>query len=269
MHSQLKLFCEEVNNELITHRLTVFFNVMTTQLNLMIDECFNIQSSIINLLIDVNHGHINTDLLTPSQLQKELMDIEKILPNNLMLPGKATGTELKEVYHELKAKGTIIDSRLVVQVEIPLIQTHSSEVYEIIMLPVDNEVTAVMAIVQDDFIVYNFATNMYYLMSQSQLNKCEKNLQGQYNCLGNMPWKPAIERACEVSALKQSRHADCSFKAVPRKSLWKQLSSENHWIFTVFDNLILTVDCGLSNRSWITLPLKGILQLPYGCTAAY
>ncbi|KAI8125323.1 hypothetical protein CVS40_4169 [Lucilia cuprina] len=84
-----------------------------------------------------------------------------------------------------------------------------------------------------------------------------------------MPWKPAIERACEVSALKQSRHADCSFKAVPRKSVWKQLSSENHWIFTVFDNLILTVDCGLSNRSWITLPLKGILQLPYGCTAAY
>lgn len=73
-----------------------------------------------NLLIDVNH-----------QLRIELTEIEKLLPNNLALPGKATGTELKEVYHGMKAKGMIVDARLAVQEEIPLIQIYSSVIYEI------------------------------------------------------------------------------------------------------------------------------------------
>ncbi|XP_065356176.1 uncharacterized protein LOC135950568 [Calliphora vicina] len=146
---------------------------------------------------------------------------------------------------------------------------HNSEVYKLITLPVDVNNSAVMPRVEDDYIVYNFASNMYFLMSQAKLNKCDKNLQGQYNCIGNIPWKPAIERSCEVSALKQSRHAECTFEAVPRKSVWEQLSSENNWIFSVFDNGVLTVDCGQDNRSWITLPPKGILKLSEGCTATY
>lgn len=222
-----------------------------------------------NMLIDVNHGHINTDLLTPSQLHTELTKIEKVMPKDLILPGKMTGTELKEAYHGMKARGIIIDKRLVVQVEIPLIQAHNSEVYEVIKLPVNANGTVVMPRVEDDFIVYNFVSNMYYLLSRAKLNSCEKSLQGQYNCLENMPWKPATERSCEVSALKQSRHAECTFEAFPRRGIWKKLSSENKWIFTVFDNSILTIDCGQSNRSWVTLPFKGILELSYGCTAIY
>ena len=87
----------------------------------------------------------------------------------------------------MKAKGIIMDSRLVIQLEIPLLHEHSSD---------------------NDLIIYNFASNMYFLMSQAQLNACEKNLRGQFNCIGNIPWKPAIERSCEVSALKQSMHAE-------------------------------------------------------------
>ena len=209
-----------------------------------------------------------SDLLKPAQLHKQLSEIEKLLPNNLILPGKASGTELKEVYNSMKAKGIIMDSRLVIQLEIPLLHEHSSEVYEFIKLPVGNNNT-MMPRIDNDLIIYNFASNMYFLMSQAQLNACEKNLRGQFNCIGNIPWKPAIERSCEVSALKQSMHAECTFEAVPKRSYWKQLSTENQWIFTVYDNFILSVDCGQNNRSWVTLPLKGILSLSPGCTATY
>lgn len=73
--------------------------------------------------------------------------------------------ELKEVYHGMQAKGVIVNARLVVQVEIPLIQMHSSEICEIIILPVDLHTGAIIPRFENDFIVYNFETNFYYLMS--------------------------------------------------------------------------------------------------------
>lgn len=33
--------------------------------------------------------------------------------------------------------------------------------------------------------------------------------------------------------------------------------------------MMLTVDCGEGNQSWVTMPMKGILTLSFGCTATY
>lgn len=269
MFLQLKSFYAEIQKSTNTERLISFFHVITTQLNLMLDDCEKIQSAIMSILIDINHGHINPDLLTVEQLQTELSNIEKSLPDGLILPGKNTNTELKEVYNTMSAKGIMVDNRLVIQMDIPLMNKHNAEVYKIIRLPVQGNKSAMIPRVDGDYIVYNFATNLYFLISQAQINTCTKNLQEQYNCNGNIAWKPATERSCEVSALKQSRHAECNFEEVAKKSVWEALSRENHWIFTVFDRFTLSVDCGLGNRSWMTLPLKGILSLPPGCTAIY
>lgn len=269
IYQQLKVFYDEVQNGSSSERIMIRFQVVITQLNLMIDEYIEVQSSIMNLLIDVNHGHINPHLLTTSQLQEELLNIQKCLQNDVSLSGIKTNTELKEVYSLMKAKGIIMDNRLLIQAEIPLYKIHASEIYEIIRLPVEGNNTAMIPIVEGDYIVYNFETNLYSLMWQSQLNACSKISQRAYSCKENFSWKSAVERTCEVSALKQSRNAECYFQEIIKKSIWKKLSTENQWLFTVFERFTLTIDCGINKRESLTLPSKGILNLAAGCTAVY
>lgn len=72
------------------------FKLVNSQLNLMVDECHDILLSIMHFLINVNHEHINTNLLEPSQIQTKLTEIGKWLPNKLALPGKVTGTDFKK-----------------------------------------------------------------------------------------------------------------------------------------------------------------------------
>ena len=49
MYNQLKLFYEEVQSGRNAERLIILFQVISTQLNLMIDECSRIQASITSL----------------------------------------------------------------------------------------------------------------------------------------------------------------------------------------------------------------------------
>lgn len=48
--------------------MSLMFQILTIAIGIVIDECEEIQTLIINLLIDINHGRINPKLLKPSQL---------------------------------------------------------------------------------------------------------------------------------------------------------------------------------------------------------
>jgi len=61
------------------------------------------------LLIDINHGRLNTNILKPSQLKGGISKIKENLSETLVLPGKRTGTELKEIYTLLTARGLFVE----------------------------------------------------------------------------------------------------------------------------------------------------------------
>ena len=246
-----------------------FFYVIIGQLTIMLDNCYISHTSIINMLTEASHGNANPNLITDKKLQEALSYIKKFLPKNMFLPGQLTGNELKEVWNSMKINVIMIENYVVIQAEIPLLNNQISEIYKAISLPVKIENSTVISSVDDYYIVYNFEYNKYSLMSQIQLNICTKNVDVQFNCLNNFAWKSATERSCEISALKQSRHAECNFKEIEQKNSWIKLSTENQWLFTLFDRFNLSVHCENHNRSWIILPHKGILILQPRCVVQH
>jgi len=86
-----------------------------------------VQSAIISLLIDVNHGRLNTNILKTNQLQNEIKKNQASLSETLVLPGKRTGTELKEVYTLSTANGIFIENKLIINAKIPLFNRHPSK----------------------------------------------------------------------------------------------------------------------------------------------
>lgn len=98
-----------------------------------------------------------------------------MMSKDLVLPGKATGTELEETYHGIIAKRLIIKKQLVVQTEIPLIPVYNTKVYELIKLSVKINDTVLISRLEEEFTVYNFSTNTFYVLFQTKLSKCGEN----------------------------------------------------------------------------------------------
>jgi len=79
--------------------------MVTKQSGSLIEECEKIQAGIINLLIDTKHCRLNPNILKPMQLKTELAWIKDALLESLVLPGKRTGTKIKEMNTLLTDKG--------------------------------------------------------------------------------------------------------------------------------------------------------------------
>uniref|UniRef100_A0A034WFR5 Envelope fusion protein n=1 Tax=Bactrocera dorsalis TaxID=27457 RepID=A0A034WFR5_BACDO len=100
MNQQLNKFYNELIKDQNAERMTLMFQILTISIGIVMDECEEIQTSIINLLIDINHGRINPKLLKPSQLNKEIEFIRNKLPHKLILPGNQSGIELKKFINQ-------------------------------------------------------------------------------------------------------------------------------------------------------------------------
>lgn len=100
----------------------------------MLEENEKVQAQIIELVIDINHGKLNTALLTPAQLQDAVNHIRKHIPDHLKLPGKKDD-RLRTIYKLLTARATTLKNHLVIAVSIPLFNDQVSQLFKVIPIP--------------------------------------------------------------------------------------------------------------------------------------
>lgn len=139
IHSQINRYQSEIIKNINRDKMAIQFQMLITQVTILLSECEKIQNSIIELLIDLNHGRINPALITPTQLNKELTLIREKLPSKLQIPGQQDNNQLRDVYNLMRANGLIIDNKLVIKAEIPLMHSESSEIYKLIAIPFEHK----------------------------------------------------------------------------------------------------------------------------------
>jgi len=82
INKQFEEMDKQINNFLkdqSTFNYRILLNNVLMQLSMALDRCENIQNNIIDLLIDIHHGRINPQLVSPSQLNREIYKIESFV----------------------------------------------------------------------------------------------------------------------------------------------------------------------------------------------
>ncbi|CAD7001215.1 unnamed protein product [Ceratitis capitata] len=74
----------------------------------------------------------------------------------------------------MTAKGIIVDNKLVINTEIPLLQAQMSEDFRLIAVPLNKGNMTVVAKLKSELIIFNFEFDACYLCNQAQLNRCRK-----------------------------------------------------------------------------------------------
>lgn len=224
-------------------------------------------SSLTNVMRYINHGKVHPALISPQQLQSEIVKIRDALPDKFVLPGKHTGTELKEIWHLLSGTGIFVGSKLIIDLKIPLFNRQPSQFYKIIPVPFKQNELVVIAQIKAPYIVYNYELDSYHYLTQAVLNDCKKTLSNQIVCEENFPWIDASTNLCELSPIKPHEKINCKYDEVEEMPFWVELRNKGNWLFKLFSNTSAHVKCSNQQQTIMQLPRQGILTLNADCTA--
>ncbi|XP_061400735.1 uncharacterized protein LOC133336443 isoform X2 [Musca vetustissima] len=155
-----------MNETYFVYRESIRFFIITKEIHEYIDECDDVLKEVINLLLDINNGHIHPVLISPEKLQSEIFKIRNELPTKYVLPGKSSGTELKEVLHLMRGRGMYIGTQLVIDLKIPLFNRQSSQFYRVIPIPFEHDGAVLIARIRSPYIVYNFELDSFHYLTQ-------------------------------------------------------------------------------------------------------
>ncbi|XP_073811759.1 uncharacterized protein [Musca autumnalis] len=272
VNNNFKKIVDQMNNitaameeTYFVYRESIRFFMVTKDLDAIIRENEGVQSSMINLLIDINHGKLNHSLITPAQLQAEMTKIGEHMPDHLKFPGKKY-EQIRAVYTLLTAKAALVEDKLLVSANIPLFTQHTSQLHRIIPLPVVLHGEKFITQSAGHYLIYNFNRDAYHIMTQADLNMCQIYTEEEYVCEGNWPWIDANDNSCEVYSLKPSTSPQCNFVETKMELLWTKLHADNRWLFKVFQPTTAHVSCKGESQQIVKLPMQGIITLKPGCT---
>ena len=230
-------------------------------------ECNEVQKKTIDLLLDINHGKVHPALISPQQLQDEIVKIRDSLPDKFVSPGRHTGTELKKIWPLLSGKGIFVGNQLVIDLKIPLFSRQVSQYYRIIPVPFERNGRTLVAQVKAPYIVYNYELDSYHFLTQAMLNECKKTLNNQIVCEENYPWIDATSNHCELSPIKPHIQLNCSYDEIEQVPFWVELRNRGNWLFKVYGNTSAHIKCSNQEQKIMQLPQQGIFTLDADCTA--
>ncbi|XP_058987780.1 uncharacterized protein LOC131806914 isoform X1 [Musca domestica] len=256
-----------MNENYFVYRESIRFFIIAKQIHELLEECDEVQKEVVDALIDVNSGKFHPVLITPKQLQAEIVKIRDALPEKYVLPGKRTGMELKEILHLMTCHGSFVGSQLVINIKIPLFNRQSSQFYKVIPIPFEEGNTILIARVNSPYIVYNFELDSFHFLTQPMLNECKETLGKEIMCEENFPWRDATTNNCELSPLRPHIKLNCAYDEVERMPYWMPLKRNGNWLFKTFSSTTAHLQCSHKQQTIMELPKQGILTLDADCTA--
>ncbi|XP_037931049.1 uncharacterized protein LOC119665868 [Teleopsis dalmanni] len=230
-----------------------------------LQEIGKIQFQVLRLLIDVNHGKISSVLLRPEQLSLEIAKIKAWLPEKMKLPGD-TSNQIATIIRLLTGEAIIVNSKLVIKIQIPLITIKFSNIFKVVPVPVKHGDTNVVASIAQPYLVYSHESDVYHLMSELEWRQCKTISDRQYLCEETWAWQDANDNSCEVSPLKPHKTIVCQFVEASNKHMWVNLNNRRQWIFRASLNATLHVFCDQKHQDLFSLPQQGLLILQSGCS---
>ncbi|XP_037930524.1 uncharacterized protein LOC119665350, partial [Teleopsis dalmanni] len=242
------------------------YTSLVTQLTWMAHTLMKIEAAIFDVLTDTQHGRINSLLMSPQQLQDQIMKIKGHLPHSLRLPFNQE--DVIHLYTLMSSQSGITQDHLIVVLQLPLTDHEDFDLFNLVPIPATVNNTMMTIVPEASFLAATPHRDQYFALTREQYKECmifkqpENKLlcsdkQSKYNT-GSQVY------ACEFNLLKNISDNTCNVQETKSNIIWSPLYHANQWIFGSKNNTTVTAVCkGITTH----LELQGatLLKLQDDC----
>lgn len=268
VRNQFQGFQKDLKNIAANSEQRQMFFTLALHTTLAISNYQRTQDTLLNLVVDTQHGLIAQELLTPTQLQEQLSLIRRSIPNQLSVPRIEEADNLLQIFKLFNIKGRVTKRNVLISLKLPLITNEEFQIFNMVPIPVIHEGHLAAIIPSSTKLLVNLQRSLYYPMMETELQLCRRMKNDRYLCYQHHPLytEKSSRSHCEFTLLT---HADkipdsCKIQTSAITNTWTQLHSPSNWIFNNFKEETLDIICGESITP-VSLAGTGILHLGSNC----
>lgn len=239
------------------------------QLIININTFKEVQEALIDVMVDLHQGHINTQLITPKQLKDQLENLKVWVPESVRVPDYQH--HWIQLYKVLRVRARLVNNHIIFELSIPLMGQHTFQIYRV--HPVPTRHGERMVYIQPTFklVLVDLQRIWYYPMTLSELQQCQKWDETQLVCSQQSALHAvqADEQPCELTLLQHQSQREktgknCQVQTTSNKVVVIPLTQPNQWILSLSGRETFDVICK-DTLKHITIHGSGILHLIPGC----
>ncbi|KAJ0172877.1 hypothetical protein K1T71_011053 [Dendrolimus kikuchii] len=167
VENHLRNISQILNQVESQQRIELYFISSSLAANIIISSLRRIQTTLINIITDITHGHnIDIHLLPPEQLIEQVNVIRSHLQNDLTLP--AENENVQELYKLLKLNVKINNNFLIIEVKFPLQNKDTLELDSVISIPYPNHIVRFIT----PYIAFNLRKNLLLFLTETDIRTC-------------------------------------------------------------------------------------------------
>ncbi|CAG9113635.1 unnamed protein product [Plutella xylostella] len=201
----------------------------------MLANLQRIQHTLVETLIDLHHGRVDTQLLRPEQLQQQLNIIARHIPNDLTLPAVNGEENIPEMYILLRVHSRMTSNYMIFEVKIPLVKKDSYELHKTITIRRRPNVVVVSDLTTEPkvpakYIATNLKKDKIILFHDEDIHRCvhftERLLCSLLQPIYDLKGSDAI---CEAQVIiNKDKITTCKTELQQYSDKWIQLHDAGH-----------------------------------------
>lgn len=225
---------------------------------------------IINAIMFSHQNTLHPAIITPFQLQQELVENYRHLPNNIKFPVNLDISSLFLVLSVSKLKCYYINHKLIFLLEVPLVDVKEYMLFHSIALPTPYnpaEPNSFNLITPNGKYIAVTKDKTHYC-HLDDLKNCKIISPGNYICDIPNVYATDAKPSCESELLTKvisGKPLQCETKFIRGQfDIWKPLAN-NKWLFVQSEANKISIDCINSKLFEINVLGTGIISIPHGC----
>lgn len=214
------------------------FLAIVIHTTIIITEYRELQDSMLEILLQTNVGKFHPSLITSDQLKAQLSIIRTEIPQNLMVTGEDTATQIPQLFASCTTTATITDINLIAKITIPLINRELMLLYKLIPIPIPRKNKFVLVTIKAEYMAVNLKRDQWYFLHMEEFKQCHKFTHLHHICTtqGQPFSTPGTQNeSCELSLLQQTKHipSTCHFVSIEPSQIWIPIPNSNDYIFVL------------------------------------
>lgn len=233
------------------------------QYSMRLENYADTQNRIIGATTNAHNGHLDSTLISPSEMLEQIALIRDHLAAEFELPNTIT-----RIYQMATVKSRLIYDKLIFRVSIPVLRTSPFQMWRIIPIPQTINRVYIEIRPTTEYLLVNDRNETYYDLTEIEFKACV-DIDDRLMCRIRHPSYKFGDTAgrCQMDLIRNAtlNFTNCQTRPVPLEERWTRLNDIHSWIFVLDKERSYNISCTEFSKT-ITLKGNGLLYLNGNCS---